>query len=112
MKSKWTSDFGDSVDFAVTDLCRLQMAVEALKPTPIVTDKKTNFWNQYKKLADEHDKEFLEKYSTDLDTSLIFVRLCVQIFSAAQSTTKGRSFLCRQLCIHYTNPARASTRPK
>ncbi|KAJ7759597.1 hypothetical protein B0H16DRAFT_1533867, partial [Mycena metata] len=34
----------------------------------------------YMKLADEHDKEFQQKYSTDLDTALIFVR--IPIFSA------------------------------
>jgi hypothetical protein len=37
------------------------------------TDKKTTFWTSYMKLADEHDKEFQQKYSTDLDTALIFV---------------------------------------
>ncbi|KAJ7917912.1 hypothetical protein B0H13DRAFT_2439970, partial [Mycena leptocephala] len=31
------------------------------------------FWASYMKLADEHDKEFQQKYSTDLDTALIFV---------------------------------------
>ncbi|KAJ7479730.1 hypothetical protein FB451DRAFT_1010113, partial [Mycena latifolia] len=31
------------------------------------------FWAAYMKLADEHDKEFKEKYGTDLDTALIFV---------------------------------------
>ncbi|KAJ7670703.1 hypothetical protein DFH06DRAFT_916571, partial [Mycena polygramma] len=35
----------------------------------------------YKTLADEHDKEFQQKYSTDLDTSLIFAGL----FSAVDS---------------------------
>jgi hypothetical protein len=50
----------------------MQKAVEALKPHP-VTDKKMAFWTSYMKLADEHDKEFKEKYSTDLDTTLIFV---------------------------------------
>ncbi|KAJ7217303.1 hypothetical protein GGX14DRAFT_440978 [Mycena pura] len=34
------------------------------------------------KLADEHDKEFKEKYSTDLDTSLIFAGLFSAIASA------------------------------
>jgi hypothetical protein len=43
-------------------------------PVP-VTDKKNTFWTSYMKLADEHDKEFKEKYGTDLDTSLIFVRI-------------------------------------
>ncbi|KAJ6599805.1 hypothetical protein DFH09DRAFT_1503978 [Mycena vulgaris] len=53
----------------------LQSAVEGLRPKQPVMDKKTEFWNVYKPLADEHDKEFLEKYSTDLDTSLIFAGL-------------------------------------
>ncbi|KAJ7670690.1 hypothetical protein DFH06DRAFT_1468469 [Mycena polygramma] len=55
--------------------------LEALKPKPPVTDKKTAFWNAYKTLADEHDKEFQQKYSTDLDTALIFAGL----FSAVDS---------------------------
>jgi hypothetical protein len=50
----------------------VQKAIEALKPRPVV-DKETAFWNAYKTLADEHDKEFYQKYSMDLDTSLIFV---------------------------------------
>ncbi|KAF7345628.1 hypothetical protein MVEN_01582000 [Mycena venus] len=56
--------------------------VEELKPKPLpATDKKTAFWNTYKTLADEHDKELLQRYSTDLDTSLIFAGL----FSAVDS---------------------------
>jgi hypothetical protein len=47
--------------------------VEALKPQATTADKKTAFWTSYMKLADEHDKEFQQKYSTDLDTALIFV---------------------------------------
>ncbi|KAF7345629.1 hypothetical protein MVEN_01582200 [Mycena venus] len=61
---------------------RLHQAVEELRPKPPpTTDKKTAFWNTYKVLADEHDKELLQRYSTDLDTSLIFAGL----FSAVDS---------------------------
>ncbi|KAF7345613.1 hypothetical protein MVEN_01580300 [Mycena venus] len=61
---------------------RLRQAVEELKPKPApATDKKTRFWTAYKTLADEHDKELLQRYSTDLDTSLIFAGL----FSAVDS---------------------------
>ncbi|KAF7348681.1 hypothetical protein MVEN_01386900 [Mycena venus] len=60
---------------------KLQQAVEALKPKIPVTDRKTAFWNAYKTLADEHDEEFQRKYSTDLDTALIFAGL----FSAVDS---------------------------
>ncbi|KAJ7850664.1 hypothetical protein B0H14DRAFT_3137601 [Mycena olivaceomarginata] len=56
--------------------------IEELKPKlPPITDKKTVFWNMYKTLADEHDKELLQRYSTDLDTALIFAGL----FSAVDS---------------------------
>ncbi|KAJ6602868.1 hypothetical protein DFH09DRAFT_969233, partial [Mycena vulgaris] len=61
---------------------KLHKAVEALKPQAPVPDKKTAFWNAYMKLADEHDKEFQQKYSTDLDTSLIFAGLFSAVSSA------------------------------
>ncbi|KAJ7186540.1 hypothetical protein C8R46DRAFT_1273195 [Mycena filopes] len=61
---------------------RLCKAVaEALRPPDLATDKRTAFWNSYMKLADEYDKEFHQRYSTDLDTSLIFSGL----FSAVAS---------------------------
>ncbi|KAJ7484183.1 hypothetical protein FB451DRAFT_1028090, partial [Mycena latifolia] len=63
-------------------MSRLRSAVEGIRPQLPATDKKTNFWNAYKTLADEHDKEFLEKYSTDLDTSLIFAGLFSAVSSA------------------------------
>ncbi|KAJ7113177.1 hypothetical protein C8R44DRAFT_236006 [Mycena epipterygia] len=60
----------------------LRKAVEALKSQTPVTDNKTTFWNSYMKLADEHDKEFQRKYSTDLDTGLIFAGLFSAVGSA------------------------------
>ncbi|KAJ7742145.1 hypothetical protein DFH07DRAFT_964663 [Mycena maculata] len=62
-------------------LLRLRRAVDALKPKAANTDQKTVFWDAYKSLADEHDKEFQQRYSMDLDTSLIFAGL----FSAVDS---------------------------
>ncbi|KAJ7495825.1 hypothetical protein B0H11DRAFT_2387400 [Mycena galericulata] len=53
---------------------RLEKAIEAIKPKPVVADKDTSFWNSYRLLADEHDKEFHQKYSSDLDTALIFIQ--------------------------------------
>ncbi|KAJ7191265.1 hypothetical protein GGX14DRAFT_600987 [Mycena pura] len=60
---------------------RLHAAVEALKQKPEALDMKTALWNAYKPLADEFDKEFKDKYGTNLDTSLIFAGL----FSAVNS---------------------------
>ncbi|KAJ7778597.1 hypothetical protein DFH07DRAFT_910899, partial [Mycena maculata] len=61
---------------------RIQRAVEALKPQAPVTDKRTTFWNAYMNLADEHDREFQQKYGTDLDTALIFAGLFSAVSSA------------------------------
>ncbi|KAJ6472025.1 hypothetical protein C8R45DRAFT_1164782 [Mycena sanguinolenta] len=69
-------------DFLKEQKAQTNRLIEELKPKPVpTTDKKTAFWNAYKTLADEHDKEFLQRYSTDLDTSLIFAGL----FSAVDS---------------------------
>ncbi|KAJ7484170.1 hypothetical protein FB451DRAFT_1027999, partial [Mycena latifolia] len=81
-KSKWPSEPLQLAQRAITNLSRLQTAVEKIQPKPPAKEKKTNFWNLYKTLADEHDKEFLEKYSSDLDTSLIFAGLFSAVSSA------------------------------
>ncbi|KAJ6506303.1 hypothetical protein C8R47DRAFT_1241564 [Mycena vitilis] len=60
---------------------RFHETLQTLKPKLPTTDTKTAFWNAYKTLADEHDKELQQKYSTDLDTALIFAGL----FSAVDS---------------------------
>ncbi|KAF7336340.1 hypothetical protein MVEN_02182500 [Mycena venus] len=57
-------------------------AVEALKPQPQSTDKTIAFWTEYKRLADEYDKEFNERYGQDLDTTLIFAGLFSAVSSA------------------------------
>ncbi|KAJ7084685.1 hypothetical protein C8R44DRAFT_651508, partial [Mycena epipterygia] len=46
------------------------------------TDINTKFWTLYKKLSDEQDKEFVEKYSADLENSLIFAGLFSAVTSA------------------------------
>ncbi|KAJ7191240.1 hypothetical protein GGX14DRAFT_600932 [Mycena pura] len=61
---------------------KLHAAVEALKQKPEALDIKTAFWNAYKPLADEFDKEFKDKYGTNLDTSLIFAGLFSAVSSA------------------------------
>ncbi|KAJ7894773.1 hypothetical protein B0H13DRAFT_2339064 [Mycena leptocephala] len=63
--------FYDLIDKQDEQTDRLHRAIEALKPQAPVSDKNT-FWNFYMKLADEHDKDFHKKYSTGLDSALIF----------------------------------------
>ena len=43
-----------------------------LRPT---SDARVDFYNKFKREAEDYDKEFLDKYDGDLDTTLIFVGL-------------------------------------
>lgn len=61
------------------ELYRLQNIFEAVKPKGTTSDNKTVFWNTYKTVADEYDKESQEKYKMDLDTSLIFVGIILDV---------------------------------
>ncbi|KAJ6490134.1 hypothetical protein C8R45DRAFT_929432 [Mycena sanguinolenta] len=56
---------------------RLYKAVEGLKAKAPAIDEKTAFWNAYKTLADEHDKDFQQRYGTDLapTQSLLYISL-------------------------------------
>jgi hypothetical protein len=36
-------------------------------------DHQARFYEHYRKVADEYDKEFLKRHEEDLDTTLIFV---------------------------------------
>jgi hypothetical protein len=40
---------------------------------PIQDDYQAQFYDHYRRVADEYDKDFLKKYEEDLDTTLIFV---------------------------------------
>ncbi|KAJ7690891.1 hypothetical protein B0H17DRAFT_1179776 [Mycena rosella] len=70
---------------------KLHKAVEALQQKPPVADKKNIFWKQYQSLADEHDKELLQKFGTDLDTSLIFYTCPLGRRSSAGTSLDGDS---------------------
>ncbi|KAG2149154.1 hypothetical protein DEU56DRAFT_699812, partial [Suillus clintonianus] len=36
-------------------------------------DHRSRFWGVYKRVAEEHDSEFLEPYTSDMDIVLVFV---------------------------------------
>ncbi|KAJ7474420.1 hypothetical protein B0H11DRAFT_1332696 [Mycena galericulata] len=90
---------------------RLSRAVEALHPKASTTDKKNIFWNAYKGVSEEYDKEFQEKYSTDLETSLIFAGLfsavssafIIQIQPSLQQDPNAMNQALLRLLIHNTN---------
>ena len=41
--------------------------------SPTQEDRKARFYDDYRKVAEEYDREFFKKYEEDLNTSLIFV---------------------------------------
>ncbi|KAG1852217.1 hypothetical protein F4604DRAFT_1539623, partial [Suillus subluteus] len=45
-------------------------------------DKRSRFWGVYKRVAEEHDGEFLERYTSDMDIVLVFSGL----FSAVSTS--------------------------
>ncbi|KAJ6485353.1 hypothetical protein C8R47DRAFT_537305 [Mycena vitilis] len=73
-----TSGFSD----LIKEQKELRKEFESLRPPSATTDKKTNFWTAYMKVADEHDKEFQQRYSTELDVALIFAGLFSAVSSA------------------------------
>ncbi|KAG2075256.1 hypothetical protein BDR04DRAFT_973201, partial [Suillus decipiens] len=45
-------------------------------------DNRSRFWVAYKKVAEEHDNEFLERYDSDLEVMLIFSGLFSAVSTA------------------------------
>jgi hypothetical protein len=40
---------------------------------PVQEDHQARFYADYRKVSEEYDKEFMDKYDEDLNTTLIFV---------------------------------------
>ncbi|KAJ7828899.1 hypothetical protein B0H13DRAFT_1916815 [Mycena leptocephala] len=87
----------------------IHKAVEALQPQAATTDKKTAFWTSYMKLADEHDKKFQQKYSTDLDTALILAGHAKPYLQKYISFTAGRSAFIIQIQPQLASPLTVNT---
>ncbi|TCD60139.1 hypothetical protein EIP91_010678 [Steccherinum ochraceum] len=50
-------------------------------------DKWGRFWTLYKEAADEYDQEFLERYRTDMNTSMVFSGLFTAVSATVASMT-------------------------
>ncbi|KAG1838287.1 hypothetical protein DFJ58DRAFT_626677, partial [Suillus subalutaceus] len=48
----------------------LQISTIALKGSK---DNRSRFWATYKRVAEEHNDEFLERYTSEMDIVLVFV---------------------------------------
>ena len=62
---------------------------------------RTQFYDVYRREAEEYDKGFIKKYDEDLNTTLIFVSLsrCSQIHVLTRTT--GWSVFCSSFGIHH-----------
>ncbi|KAJ7136853.1 hypothetical protein C8R44DRAFT_868951 [Mycena epipterygia] len=72
------ADVQEKQDRQAEELHQIAEALKGKGPT----DTKTAFWTAYKMLADEQDRELQQKYTTELDTSLIFAGLFSAVSSA------------------------------
>ena len=71
-------------------------------------DHQAKFYEDYRKVAEEYDKEFLKKHEEDLDTTLIFVSPTSSLRPDTVLTRiLGRFVLCGDLRLHH--PGRLST---
>ena len=78
----------------MSGLClRLETAIRGLKPTPTDVDPKTNLWAAYNEVAGAHDDDMTSKYSGDLDTILLFVRMFTSL-ARLVSIPSTPFFLC------------------
>ncbi|KAG2097044.1 uncharacterized protein F5147DRAFT_747531 [Suillus discolor] len=64
----------------------MKEVLQVLKDSTIASksekDERSHFWGVYKRVAEEHDIKFLERYTTDMDIVLIFSGL----FSAVSTS--------------------------
>ena len=64
-------------------------------------DPRTQFYNHYRKEAEEYDKDFMKKYDEDLNTTLIFVRCMHHSDPRALTRVTGWSVLRRGFRLHH-----------
>ena len=76
-------------------------------------DLRAQFYEHYRKEAEEYDREFMKKYDEGLNTTLMFVgytrysRACNNMLT----WVSGRSVLCRHFRLHHPGPPPAPVRP-
>ena len=74
------------------------------KQDAIPTQKahRPRFYDDYRKVADEYDKEFLKKHDEDLNTTLIFVSFPLGFYRFVLIEDKGWFILCSHLRLHHS----------
>ena len=72
-------------------------------------DPYTRFHEQFRKEADEYDRDFHKKYQDDLNAALVFVSRSPFVSFPLPNRDQGRSLLCRSVGIHRSDPTAAAT---
>ena len=68
---------------------------------PAGEDHRARFYEDYRKVADEYDKEFLKKHDElDLNTTLIFVSVSLGFDRLVLTRSPGWFVFCGDLSIH------------
>lgn len=52
-------------------------------------DDRSRFWGLYRRVAEEHDNEFLERYTSDMDIVLVFSGLLSWLWSPISTQTRA-----------------------
>ena len=90
-------------------------ALSSLFPNHLGTSSSARgeFYDKFKREADEYDRDFMKKYEEDLNTTLIFVsalRPCIRLnCDTCFSGGIGRSVLRGHLCFHRRRSAKPPT---
>ena len=79
---------------------------------PIQEDHRAQFFECYRKEAEEYDREFIKKYDEDLNTTLIFVSLARCSDVRALIWMIGWSFFCCDRGVHNPGSPPTPTRPE
>ena len=92
----------------------LQSALKEFLEPLRTNDSRVDFFAIYRKEAAEFDKDYVQKYDEDLNTTLIFVSGAVRIYlvHADSAWQPGRSVLRSQLRLRNRYPIQTRTGPK
>src|SRR5882762_4372821 len=68
---------------------------------PTKEDHRARFYEDYRKVSEEYDKDFLKKHDEDLNTTLIFVSSARGFDELALTRGTGRIVLCSHRRIYH-----------
>lgn len=78
---------------------------------PSREDYKARFYDDFREVAEEYDKEFIKGYNEDLNTTLIFVSSTWVFVESLLTKISGRSIFRCCLRVHHSSRLSTSTRP-